>query len=120
MPSVYDLKVYKTASGREPFTDYLKKLAKDNKVKEAAQIRAYLERLKMYGMGINNYYPHTIRKVSNKGVWELRPGGNRVFFFHYVNNTIVLLHAYQKQSQKAPASELQQAENEMDDYLRRK
>ena len=120
MPSVYELKIYKTASGREPFTDFLKNLEKENRGTEVARIKAYVDRLKMHGMKINSVYPRTIRKVSDEGVWELRPGGNRVFFFHYADNKFVLLHAYQKQSQKAPPSEIKQAENEMKDYLRRK
>lgn len=120
MPSVYELKLYKTSSGREPFTDFLHKLYEENNLTEAARIKAYLERLRMHGMEINRYYSNTIRKVSNEGIWELRPGGNRVFFFHFEGKRIVLLHAYRKHGQKAPPSEIKQAENERKDYLRRK
>lgn len=119
--SVYELDVYETMSGKKPFCDFLHTLYKEGKVTEVAQIKTYLDRLSQHGMGINNYYPKTIRKVSDKdkGIWELRPGGNRVFFFHFTKNKIVLLHGYQKHSQKAPPSEIRQAENEMKDYLRR-
>ena len=118
-PSVYELAVYETATGRRPFRDFLDTLYKEGKDKEAAQIKAYIERLRQHGMGINDYYPRTIRKVSKEGVWELRPGGNRVFFFHFEKKKIVLLHGYQKQSQKAPSMQIKQAENEMNDYKRR-
>lgn len=116
---MYDLAVYETESGRKPFRDFLETLYKEGKETEAAQIKAYVERLRLHGMGINNYYPRTIRKVSKKGIWELHPKGNRVFFFHFDDKRIVLLHGYQKKSQKAPHSQIEQAENEMNDYKRR-
>ena len=105
--------------GHEPFSDFLDKLQKKNRLTEATQINAYINRLKIHGMQINSYYPHAIRKVSDNGVWELRPGGNRVFFFHFTGEKLVLLHAYHKHSQKAPPSEIKKAENEMKDYQRR-
>ena len=119
MLSVYELDVYRTEKGREPFTDFLDKLQKENRSTEAARIWAFINRLKIHGMQINSYYPHSIRKVSDKGVWELRPGSNRVFFFHFTGEKFVLLHAYHKHSQKAPPSEIRQAEDEMKDYQRR-
>ena len=99
--------------------DYLKKLNKENSLTETAQIKVYMSRLKGYGMEINRYYPESIRKVSKEGIWELRPGGSRVFFFHYDGKKIILLHAYKKQGQKAPPSEIEKAVNEMKDYKRR-
>ena len=118
MPPVYDVQVYKTASGREPVNEYLKDLQQKHKLTEAAQIQAYIKRLKVLGMDINATFPHTIRKVTSD-IWELRPGGNRVFFFHFTGKTFVLLHAYRKSSQKAPSSEIEKAEKEMKDYCRR-
>ena len=119
MPSVYEIEFYKTESGREPFSDYMRKLSKENRTLEIAQIRTFLDRLRMHGMDVINDYPRTIRKLTNSGVWELRPGGNRVFFFLFTGKTFVLLHAYPKHGQKAPPSEIKQAEKEMKDHLRR-
>jgi phage-related protein len=119
MPSVYDIELYRTESGRAPVKEYLKNLQNENKLTELSQIDTFIERLQMHGMGVNSIYPHTIRKESPKGIWELRPGGNRVFFFHFTGEKFVLLHAYKKQSQQTPPSEIRQAEKEMKDYLRR-
>lgn len=54
------------------------------------------------------------------GIWELRPGNNRVFYFFYENNTFVLLHQFRKKSQKTPKREIEKAKAERADYLARK
>ena len=115
---VYDLINYKTESGRVPIDDFIKDLTRKNKVREIAQINLYLDRLCRYGMQINNYYPESIRKMQDD-VYELRPGGNRVFFFYFKDNQIVLLHAYKKHGRKAPTNQIQNAVNEMKDHKRR-
>lgn len=50
---------------------------------------------------------------------ELRPGGNRVFFFYFDHGTYVLLHHFQKKSQKTPRREILKAKSEMKDYISR-
>lgn len=96
----------------------MRELLRHNNAAEVTQIRLCIDRLKEYGFSMGSKFPQSIRKVSDE-VWELRPGGSRVFFFHYTGKTIVLLHAYKKQSQKAPQGEIEQAEKEMKDYKRR-
>lgn len=115
---MYEIEVYSTESGRTPVKDYLSKLKKQNKNKEIAQINLFRERLQDYGMAVNNVYPETIRNLRD-GIYELRPGSNRVFFFYFTGKKFVLLHAYRKHSQKAPPSEIKKAEQEMKDYIRR-
>ena len=34
------------------------------------------------------------------GIWELRPGNNRVFYFCWRGDRFVLLHQFRKKSQK--------------------
>lgn len=120
LPPVYEIEIYQTEKGREPFTDFLVTIQKENRLGEATQIKAFINRLQIHGMQINSFYPQSIRKVSDKGVWELRPGKNRVFFFFFTGEKFVLLHAYHKHSQKAPPSEIKQAEKEMKDYIGRR
>lgn len=115
---MYSVEIYQTRSGRAPVQEYLRKLAKESKEKELAQIKLYVDRLSEYGMAVNNIFPETIRKLRD-GVYELRPGKNRVFFFYFVDNRFVLLHAYRKQGQKAPPAEITKAINEMKDHIRR-
>ena len=118
MKSMYQIEFYKTASGRVPVIDYVRELEKNSKHREIAQIWLYIGYLSEYGFAVNNHFPETIRKVQGD-LYELRPGSNRVFFFHVVGNRIVLLHAYKKQSQKAPKKEIEKAEREMKDCINR-
>ncbi|MBR5094485.1 MAG: type II toxin-antitoxin system RelE/ParE family toxin [Oscillospiraceae bacterium] len=116
----YEIILYEKENGRNPVAEFLKELAKHGKNDtELYQIKTYIDRLAMHGMSINMTYPETIRKESDEGIWALRPGGNRIFFFHYSGNRIVLLHAYKKQSNKAPKGEIKKAITEMKDYKRR-
>ena len=115
---MYKIILYRTANGKTPVKEYLEKLSKESKEKEIAQIKLYIDRLKEDGMSVNHKFPETIRREKGD-VYALRPGSNRVFFFYYCGNEIVLLHAYKKQSQKAPQKELKKAEKEMKDYIER-
>lgn len=64
-----------------------------------------------------------VKKVAGHDFWELRTSaeGNiyRTFYFAYTGKRFVLLHAFQKKSQKAPKQEIETAEARMRDYLRR-
>ncbi len=121
MPSVYELEIYETKNGRRPIEDFLRDLRKDNLMAEAAKINEYLKMLEKYGCAqINNYHANAVKIVDRKNeIWELRPGGNRVFFFHFTGKKYVLLHAFKKKSQKTPSTEIEQAVKEMKDYRRR-
>ena len=115
---VFEVKVYETESGNSPIRDFLRKLSKENKQNEITQIQTCVKLLEEYGMAVNNVRRHTIRSLDD-GLYELRPGNNRVFFFYFIENKFVLLHAYPKSSQRAPQTELRKAKQEKDDYIRR-
>jgi phage-related protein len=63
-----------------------------------------------------------VEKVEGRDFWELRTRVRgdiyRTFYFAHTGKKFVLLHAYQKKSQKAPRKELDVAEERMRDYLR--
>jgi phage-related protein len=61
-----------------------------------------------------------ITKNLGDGIWELRPGNNRVFYFYFKDDTYVLLHHFRKRTQKTPRRELIKARAERDDYLLRR
>ncbi|MBR6206968.1 MAG: type II toxin-antitoxin system RelE/ParE family toxin [Oscillospiraceae bacterium] len=115
---MYEVELYKTERDNCPLLEYLMELRKKHQSRELAKIEEAKRRLEKYGMDVNNHYPHMIRNLQ-EGVWELRPGNNRVFFFHFTGNKFVLLHAYKKESPKTPENELKKAINEMKDYKRR-
>ena len=121
MPSVYEVEIYEKESGRSPIEDYLQSLFKENKIEEATKILSYIELLKKFGTAqINEYHPKAVKIVDKKNdIWELRPGNNRVFFFHFTGKKYVLLHAFRKKSQQTPPLEIEQAVREMKDYRRR-
>ena len=80
------------------------------------QASLYIELLQQNGTRLND----NITKHLEDGIWELRPGNNRVFYFFYENNTFVLLHQFRKKSQKTPKREIEKAKSERIDYLSRK
>ena len=66
------------------------------------------------------HLPENVTKHLSDGIWELRPGNNRVFYFYFENDTFVFLHQFRKKSQKTPRREIDKAKAERDDYLSRK
>jgi len=80
------------------------------------QISLYIQLLQDNGTRLQD----NITKHIDDGIWELRPGNNRVFYFFFKDDTFVLLHHFQKKTQKTPRREIEKAKSERDDYLSRK
>lgn len=104
-PSSWRVVFYKDRRGRSPIAEYLNALPA---VEQAAAAEAF-RLLQEFGLSLG--MPHA-KHVSGK-LWELRPGANRYFYFAYVGRRFVILHAYRKQSQKAPPQELALAERRL-------
>ncbi len=49
-------------------------------------------------------------------LWELRPGVNRIMFFTWHKNKLVLLHQFRKTTNKTPKSEIDKAVREIQDW----
>lgn len=115
------IEFYETEDGKCPIWDFLEALRlkaptnKDARIQHK-QASLYIELLQQNGTHMNA----EITKHLDDGIWELRPGNNRVFYFFYQNNTYVLLHQFRKKSQKTPKREIEKAKTERNDYLRRK
>lgn len=107
---------YKAASGHVPVREFVEE--QDPKAQE--RVRADLARLRSFGSALG--FPY-VRKLEGQDFWELRTrvGGDtyRIFYFAYSGRKFVLLHAFQKKSQKTPAKELDTAEARMKDYVER-
>lgn len=80
------------------------------------QILLYVQLLEDNGTRL----PENISKHLEKGLWELRPGKNRILYFHVDANKFVLLHQFRKRTQKTPSREILKARKEIKDYLCRK
>mgnify|MGYP000507300127 FL=1 len=118
---MYEIEFYETEDGKCPIWDFLEALRlkaptnKDARIQHK-QASLYIELLQQNGTHMNA----EITKHLDDGIWELRPGNNRVFYFFYQNDTYVLLHQFRKKSQKTPKREIEKAKIERNDYLRRK
>lgn len=118
---MYGIEFYETEDGKCPILDFLEALRLKAPTNKDAQIQhkqasLYIELLQQNGTHINA----EITKHLDDGIWELRPGNNRIFYFFYQNDTYVLLHQFRKKSQKTPKCEIEKAKTERNDYLRRK
>ena len=118
---MYTVEFYETRDGQCPVWEFLEDLRiKSASNKDASiqhkQASLYIELLQQNGTRLND----NITKHLEDGIWELRPGNNRVFYFFYENNTFVLLHQFRKKSQKTPKREIEKAKSERIDYLSRK
>lgn len=118
---MYTVEFYETQDGECQVWDFLEGLRikaasnKDARIQHK-QASLYIELLQQNGTHMNE----NITKHLEDGIWELRPGNNRVFYFFFQDNIFVLLHQFRKKSQKTPKREIEKAKRERDDYLSRK
>jgi phage-related protein len=92
----WDIAFYANADGDTPVQDFLFSLSE----KEQAKCLSYMQLLMERG----NTLPSQYAKHLEGDLWELRPefGGVefRYFYFTFVDNLIVIVHAIKKKSQK--------------------
>ena len=118
---MYNVEFYETQDGKSQIWEFLEELrikaatTKDARIQHK-QASLYIELLQQNGTRLNE----NITKHLEDGIWELRPGNNRVFYFFFQDNTFVLLHQFRKKTQKTPKREIEKAKRERDDYLFRK
>lgn len=117
---MFDLIFYRDTSGKSEIVDYLDALQNiSNKDKHARinrqKILAYMAALSEHGTRLGE--PFVKHLVGD--IWEPRPLRNRIFFFCWKGNQIVLLHHFLKKSQKTPKRELEQAIRNRKDFLER-
>lgn len=102
---------YKT--NRIPVLEFINKLNK----KEQAKILACLKSIEDLGFDS----PRVEFKQINGKLWEIKiitaMSSYRIFYVAVQGNTLVLLHIYKKQSQKAPKKEIAIAEKRLFEVL---
>ena len=119
---MHKIVVYTDRHGKAPLREYLLKLKghpdKDARIR-LEKIQDYIGLLEERGVML----PKTICKhfsdKKHQWLWELRPGGDRILFFAWDGGAFVLLHAFEKKTQKTPENELRQAEREYKDWKER-
>lgn len=103
---------YKTSAGASPVEEYIDTLHAD----DAARIIHRLEILEELGTSMR--MPDA-RKLEDSPLWELRIRGQtayRVFYVAIEGRRMLVLHAFQKKSQKTPRREIRTAEQRLMDY----
>ena len=106
---MWNIVFYKDRRGKCPPLEFIEELP----VMEQAKIRNALRLLQEFGTNLS--MPHA-KPIQGK-LWELRPGGIRLFYFAYIEQQFVILHGYRKQSQKAPVDEIAIALRRMQELM---
>ncbi|MBQ6900909.1 MAG: type II toxin-antitoxin system RelE/ParE family toxin [Firmicutes bacterium] len=113
--------IFYEKSGKSELWNFLETLReqsatnKDSRI-QYKQLLLYIQLLQENGRNL----PENISKHLENGIWELRPGNNRILFFFWDGEACILLHHFRKKTQKTPRRELEKAEREMMDFLNRK
>ncbi len=106
---MWNIVFYVDHRGKCPPREFIEELP----VMEQAKIRNVLRLLQEFGSNLS--MPHA-RQIKGK-LWELRPGGVRLFYFAYIEQQFVILHGYRKQSQKALDREIETAMRRMQELM---
>lgn len=98
---------------RRPVVDFIEKLP----LKDQAKISACLKSVEELGFDCPRV---EYRQITSK-LWEIKiatgSAGYRIFYVTLKKDVLVLLHAYKKQSQKAPKKEIVIAEKRLMEVL---
>jgi len=71
-------------------------------LKEQEKILAYISELLKEGYNLRR----PMADYLGHGIYELRPKNNRIFYFFFIRDSAVLLHAIKKKTYKIPESDL--------------
>lgn len=118
---MYEVEAYTDRNGNCPIESHIKALdAKAARSKKERitlkKILEYIRILERYGTRAGLPY----MKYIDSDIWELRPHNNRILFVHYREGKFILLHYFQKSTQKTPLREIEKAKMNLQDYLSRR
>ena len=102
---------YTDEKGRSPVEEFIRSLPKD----EREKVLSYLRLLKDQGY-------HLRRPIADyvcDDIYELRPKGNRVFYFFFMRENAVLVHSIKKKTDAIPASDIRLAISRKIDFITR-
>ncbi len=111
----WQLIYYSDVHEKSPIREFIAGL--DNKTQ--ARLEWSLQRLQV--LNVQAREP-LVKHIEGK-IWELRRESDtniyRVFYFFFTGRQIVLLHGFQKKTEKTPRREVEIAEQRMIDYIER-
>ena len=109
--------IYYHKDDQSPIVEFLSKLPR----KDQAKILREVDLLEQFGISLG--MPHVKKMAGTDDLWELRvkqgSDNYRIFYFTMKQRRFVLLHAFQKKSQKTPNKEIKIAENRKSEFLER-
>ena len=117
---MYEIILYEDEHGNSDVKSFIKELKSKSKTSKDARINytkvvAYIDLLEEMGTRVGE----PVTKHLDGEIWELRPIYNRILYAFFADNKIILLHHFQKKTQKTPLREIIKAKNELEDYSRR-
>ena len=118
---MFAVEFYEDMHGEQPVKQVLIELrdraqtSKDARI-QYQKILAYIRALETFGTRLGE--PQV--KHIDGNLWELRPLAHRIFFFYWRDDKFILLHHFIKKSRKTPPKEIEQAAQNMKDFLERK
>jgi phage-related protein len=112
--SEYKVRFYRNSkTGREPVREYILELNK----KERTKMLKYIEFLReREGYLEEPYSKHIQGKVRELRV-DFAKSHHRIFYFTFIEKTIILLHAFVKKTAKTPKSEIGKAQEHYYDVV---
>ena len=115
---MYKIYFYEDKNGYSPVYEYIQALArktdKDSRINHD-KINDYIQVLRDNGKQAGEPY---IKHIDGE-IWEIRPIRGRIFFASWTDNGFILLHHFQKKTQKTPKREIEQAKRNLKDIQER-
>ena len=103
-------------NGRCPVKNYLEDLKRTRR-KEYERLMNKIALLEELGNEIFKTKGIKISRKLNDDLYELKSEHNRVIYFFFLDNKIVLLHAFRKETPKTPPIEIEKALKERKTYI---
>ena len=118
---MFEIQFYEDDRGYSDVKDFIRELRDKSATSKDARINfnkvvAYIDILMEMGTRVGE----PVTKHLDGDIWELRPLSNRILYAYFKDDTFILLHHFQKKTQKTPKSEIEKAKREIEDYKRRK
>lgn len=100
-------------TGRIPVREYINKA----QVKDRAKIFKYIEYLRQNKGILDEPYSKHIRGKIRELRVDFANNRHRIFYFTFVGQNIILLHAFRKSTAKTPESEIIKAESNLNQVI---
>ena len=115
---MYNIAFYEDRKGRSPVRDYTNQLAMKSDKNSQIKFRRIQREIGFLTERGTRIGAPVVKHLRGE-IWELRPLRDRILFAAWVGDSFVLLHTFQKTTQKTPPAEIEQAERELADFKER-